>query len=364
MSQRARKSKSKKKKGGPRKSRHSHAAAAHVVSPPSKITEFPGPVDALDPTFAAERTLGQLMKFLEGKNFSNAEEMNAYISSLDKSDLSEIVNHENGQVSDDPIERAQELAYGAMEASTIRQARGLAREALDLDPDCIDALTTLAAMERSPRKAIEMLTAAVEAGERRLGKEFFDENRGHFWGLLETRPYMRTREALADSFLADGRVQESIQHREAMLDLCPNDNLGIRNSLMGLYLAADNVEAASNLLGRYEEDAGAVFAWARVLIHYQFREFDEADDALIDARDRNPYVEPYLLLEKEVPLGLPSSYVLGEESEAQVAAFHLILALRAHLPARAWIASGGRPGDGEYLGFFTAVQTGKGVGKF
>ena len=56
--------------------------------------------------------------------------------------------------------------------------------------------------------------------------------------------------------------------------------------------------------------------------------------------------------------------VLGGESEAHNAAFHLALAWRAYLPARAWVASGGRPGDGEYLGFFTAVQTGKGMGKF
>ena len=362
MSQRARKSK--KKKGGLRKSSHSHAAPAHIVSSPSKVTEFPGPADEPASAFAAERTLGQLTKFLEGKNFSSAEEVNAYIESVDRSQPADIFDLKLDQPSDDPIVRAQELAYGAMEASTRHQIRRLARQALELDPDCIDALTTLAATEKSPKKAIEQLTVAVEAGERRLGREFFDENRGYFWGLLETRPYMRAREALADMLLTDGRVQESIQHREALLDLCASDNLGIRDNLMGLYLAADNVEAASDLLDRYEEDSGAVFAWARVLIHYLFREFDEAEEALIDARDGNPYVEPYLLLEKEVPLDLPSSYVLGEESEAQVAAFHLLLALRAHLPARAWLASGGRPGDGEYLGFFTAVQTGKGMGKF
>ena len=362
MSQRARKSK--KKKGGLRKSSHSHAAPAHIASSPAKVTEFPGPADEPASAFAAERTLGQLTKFLKGKNFSSAEEVNAYIKSVDRSQPADIFDLKLDQPSDDPIERAQELAYGAMEVSTRHQIRRLARQALELDPDCIDALTTLAATEKSPKKVIEQLTAAVKAGERRLGREFFDENRGYFWGLLETRPYMRAREALADTLLADGRVQESIQHREALLDLCASDNLGIRDSLMGLYLAADNVEAASDLLERYEEDAGAVFGWARVLIHYLFREFDKADDALIDARDRNPYVEPYLLLEKEVPLDLPSSYVLGEESEAQVAAFHLVLAMRAHLPARAWLASGGRPGDGKYLGFFTAVQTGKGMGKF
>jgi len=27
----------------------------------------------------------------------------------------------------------------------------------------------------------------VEAGERALGKEAFERDRGHFWGVLETR---------------------------------------------------------------------------------------------------------------------------------------------------------------------------------
>ena len=337
---------------------HSHAAPAHIVSSPTKVTEFPGPVDEPMSAFTAERTLGRLTKFLEGKNFSGADEMNAYISSLDKSMLSDIFNNELDQESDDPIERAQELAYRAMEAGTRQEVRRLAREALDLDPDCVDASSTLASTERSPEKAVEKLIHAVEVGERRLGKEFFEQNEGHFWGMHETRPYMRARDELADALLAAGRIQESIEHREALLRLCPGDNLGIRYSLMGLYLASDNLEAAYDLLEEYDDDICAVFAWARVLIHYLSREFDEAEEALADAREVNPYVEPYFIHEKSVS-HVPASYVLGEESEAQFAAYQLHFAWAARPLARAWLMAGGRPGDGEYFGFFSAINFGK-----
>ena len=186
MSQRARTSK--KKKGGRGKSSHSRAGQAHIVSSPAKVTEFPGPVDEAGGALTGERTLGRLTKFLEGKNFSSAEEMNAYINSLDKGELSDIFDHQLDQPSDDPIQLAQDLAYNTMEASTRHQARRLAREALDLDPDCVDALVTLASTERSPAKAVEKMTEAVEAGERRLGKEFFERNRGHFWECLKPGP--------------------------------------------------------------------------------------------------------------------------------------------------------------------------------
>ena len=315
MSQRARKSK--KKKGGLRKSSHSHAAPAHVVSSPSKVTQFPGPADEPASALAGERTLSRLTKFLDGKDFGSADEVNAYISSLDKGQLSDIFNQPL-EPSDDPIELAQELAYNGMEASTRHEARRLSREALDIDPDCVDALVTLASTEKSPAKAVEKMTQAVEAGERRLGKEFFERNRGHFWGMLETRPYMRARDALADLLLAVGRIQEAIVHQEAMLELCPSDNLGVRYSLMGLHLASDNLEAARDLLGEYDDDICAVFVWARVLIHYLSREFDEAEEALAEARARNPYVEPYLLHDKMPPLDPPVSYTLGGESRGRI----------------------------------------------
>ena len=48
---------------------------------------------------------------------------------------------------------------------------------------------------RSPRAILER---AVKAGKLALGPDGFAEYVGHFWGFLETRPYMRARHALAE----------------------------------------------------------------------------------------------------------------------------------------------------------------------
>ena len=68
----------------------------------------------------------------------------------------------------------------------------------------------------------------VEAGELALGPQAFKEYAGHFWGFLETRPYMRARAGLAGALLKLGDVDGAIDHFRDMLRLNPNDNQGIR----------------------------------------------------------------------------------------------------------------------------------------
>ncbi len=123
-----------------------------------------------------------------------------------------------------------------MEASSKRQALTLAKQALAIDPDCVDALVILAqATTRSVEKLIEGMEAAVAAGERSLGAQYFEENKGHFWGLIETRPYMRARSVLAHLLLEKEQTDKAIAHFEAMIALNSNDNQGLRYVLLGCY---------------------------------------------------------------------------------------------------------------------------------
>ena len=59
-----------------------------------------------------------------------------------------------------------------------------------------------------------------------LGAEGFEEYAGHFWGFLETRPYMRARAGLAIALIKLGDESAAIEHFRAMLKLNPNDNQG------------------------------------------------------------------------------------------------------------------------------------------
>jgi tetratricopeptide (TPR) repeat protein len=214
-------------------------------------------------------------------------------------------------------DQAQELAFEAMEAESQAQARKLAKRALILDPDCVDALVVINDLDaRSTRETIAGLQKAVAAGERSLGAKFIEENNGHFWMLIETRPYMRAMERLARVLCADGLNLDAIRIYEKMLELNPNDNQGVRDPLLGAYLAADDLDGAGRLLKKYDDDAMANFAWGRVLERFLSGDLVGAGAALSKARKANRFVELYLTAQKRLPESLPETYSMGSEEEA------------------------------------------------
>ena len=117
--------------------------------------------------------------------------------------------------------------------------------------------------------ALELYEQGVAAGERALGPEEFEEYEGHFWGFLETRPYMRARAGLADSLWAAGRHREAAEHCREMLRLNPNDNQGIRYRLASMLLDLERHDELNELLKSYEEDGAAEWAYTRALLAFR-----------------------------------------------------------------------------------------------
>ena len=67
----------------------------------------------------------------------------------------------------------------------------------------------------------------------------FEESVGHFWGILETRGYMRARYALVEALLkikTYAAVAAAQRHIMDMLRLCRGDNMGVRDLLPALDL--------------------------------------------------------------------------------------------------------------------------------
>ena len=299
-----------------------------------------------------ERTMAGLKALFDKQGFVSLDAANAFMEQATGMSLDEFDEPEN----DDPRYLAQQLAYDAMEAPSDKQASRLAREALKVHPDCVDALTIVAELTRSPTKRLLLFEEAVKVAEKLLGADFFAENKGHFWGMLETRPYMRAKKGLVDELLNARRPIEAMRHLEEMLELCPGDNMGARFDLMETYLMTDHLEQALDLLNRYPEEAGAIWNWSAVLIYYSLRDFDAAAQALDVARRQNPYVEPYLTRKKKLPPEQPEFYEFGKNSEAVICADQLIGPWSLQPVALAWLIFGGRPGDGRYSGILTDAK--------
>lgn len=314
-----------------RREKHAQRAGAPPVhdSLPDAVVEHP---------FAAERSLRQVHALLEGQKFESVAEINARLAELTRGGrLSEIAG---AWKQDDPKWRAQELAYDALETDDLEEALLLVNEALRLDPDCTDAqrrMVSVLPVELDNR--IELMREVVEKAERNLGESFFEQHTGHFWGTVSTRPYMRAKQDLGELLVEAGRLKEAIAVFERMLELNPNDNQGVRYTLLGLYLATSQPESASRLMSRYpgEEKLMGSFAWARVLERWLSGQFAEAEAALGRAQKVNPFAERYVSGTRALPREAPAYYRRGEESEAQVCTRELAVAWKSHPAFREWL---------------------------
>jgi len=239
------------------------------------------------------------------------------------------------------VDKAQEIMYDAWEAPTRQRAVTLARKALEVSPDCADAYNLLAEeAAESLEEAIELYEKGVEAGERALGKKTFKEDVGHFWGLLETRPYMRARAGLAQCLWEAGRREEAVEHYWDLLRLNPNDNQGIRDLLMPCLIELGRDGDAEKLFKQYKGDGMAVWMYSRALL--DFRKHGDSPAAvksLKAALGENKHVPSYLLGHKKMPRTLPSHYGFGDDNEAVLYAHGNRAAWKATPGALEWLAA-------------------------
>ncbi len=177
----------------------------------------------------------------------------------------------------------------------------------------------LAEVATDPQEARHLYEQGVAAGERTLGAETFTQEAGHFWGLVETRPYMRAREGLAHVLWHLDERAAAIEHAQALLHLNPGDNQGIRYVLASWLLAVRDEEALEQLLAQYPDEWSAHWGYTQALLAFRRHGAGRrADAALKRALQINPYVPLYLLGITPFPRELPAAYGMGDEQEAML----------------------------------------------
>jgi tetratricopeptide (TPR) repeat protein len=216
------------------------------------------------------------------------------------------------------LEEAQDLMYRAWETKSRSRRIALARKALTISPDCADAYVLLAEQAaESLDEAIELNQKGVEAGERAIGKRAFKEDVGYFWGLLETRPYMRARLGLAQCLWEAGKKKEAVEHYKDMLRLNPGDNQGIRYVLVSCLFELGRDRELTSLLEEYDSEYDTFWLYTKALLSFRDQgDCEESRERLEEARGVNPHVPMYLLGKKKIPKRLPDYIGFGDESEA------------------------------------------------
>ena len=102
-----------------------------------------------------------------------------------------------------------------------------------------------------------MLNEGLEFEKDRLEEEgyFEKDNIGHFYGIFETRPYIRGLYRKADYLIADGKAKQARDVCLEILRLNNNDNTGARYLLMAIYAYLEDEKEMLKLYKKYPEEA-------------------------------------------------------------------------------------------------------------
>ncbi len=212
-------------------------------------------------------------------------------------------------------EQAQDLVFEAYDLPN-KQGIAKAKEALALDEDCIEAYEYLSSIELYAEKAISLLEKGIEIGRKRFGGKYLEVNKGMFWGIHETRPFMRCLMQYSDCLYLMDEVEESIAVMEELIELNPNDNQGVRDLLLLYLIETREFDKFKKYAKQYDDDTMAFAMFNRAL--FAFVSEGESKNTLTKlhkALKANKFVAKKLLAKKTIE-NLPDMHGVGDQTEA------------------------------------------------
>lgn len=187
-----------------------------------------------------------------------------YTAMLNAGELSLESWHEE-ESADAFLERAQEAGSQRERLKWIRKAR-------KLEPDHVDAaLAEILEISKNPCEQEVQIFELLQKAEKQLRERgyFRKASIGDFWGLVETRPYMRVCHIYVETLLINRKMRLAARECESMLHLCKGDNLGIRYTLIHIYVYLEEEKAAQKLFDAYEGQEETRFPIAMALLSYK-----------------------------------------------------------------------------------------------
>ncbi len=201
---------------------------------------------------SSEKIFREMQKFMEENKFESEEQANAAMQEF-------IAQYNENMQSYNDMEPQTAWDYldMAFDAPTEKEAVRYAKKALELDEYCTDAEMLIADIQCGDdfekfKKKLEKIISKTEKHLREEGY-FDDDCMGEFWGILETRPYMRARYEHLKLLVSAGKIKKAKEECEDMLCLNKSDNLGVRYILMGIYAHFEDELSAMRLYREYNE---------------------------------------------------------------------------------------------------------------
>ncbi len=136
---------------------------------------------------------------------------------------------------------------------------------------------------------LNKLNTSIKKEEDFLLKENFFEDKGSFWGIHETRYYMRLLMEKSKVLSSMNKYNESIKVCKYMLLLNEYDNNGIRYELGGLYLFKGLLNEYKKLKEQYDENS-LYFNFLDLLYYFKLNDLKKLNNQIKVVNEQNRYI--------------------------------------------------------------------------
>ena len=248
-----------------------------------------------------------LNDFLKNSGAKNEKELNEKLQEfIQKYNAGELEYEETD------LDKAYALLEKAQNTTSEKKALKLAKEAYEFCPACFDALLFQVSLEENSLKRDELLAEGLAKEKERLQKEgFFDkDNIGIFYGIFETRPYIRGLYLKTSNLLDDGKYTQGVESCKEILKLNNSDNTGTRYLLMATYALLENEKEALKLYKQYPEN-NLEMLFPLFALYYKLGNDEKAHQYLDKIFKSNPYFVTFLEDDYEVDLESDEDFVSG-----------------------------------------------------
>ena len=202
------------------------------------------------------------------------------------------------------LEDMDEDLQRAYDAESKAETLKYAKRSLKNNPRNVEAETLIAQCQAKSEDDLQKKYLKIlEKEEKNLKNDgiWEDESIGDFWLIAETRPYMRLYNSYVDSLIVTRKFRKAAAESEKMLQLCENDNLGIRYRLMHIYAYLEEEAAAQRLYRQYEQENCTMFLLPLAVLYYKLDDLKTAAGYLKQLFQVNPECKIFFALQDVEP---------------------------------------------------------------
>lgn len=218
-------------------------------------------------------------------------------AALDRA-MTELAKEWNEDEPDRPLTSQEQADYLLQHAEVEmghRMRVRLARMALELDPDSIEAYIQLADASNDLDERRELFTRAMEIGRRVLTPKQLRKPGRDEWVRQQRESYLEAWSGLVVVLSQTGRYEEAVEQGMALLEVDPKDETGTSYILVPCLLLLGRDEQAEEVWDRFASDDTPFWLYAGALVALRRKgQVEEASDMIREAVEGDDRLGEYL----------------------------------------------------------------------